>query len=397
MATPSTSYTVIGAAESTDNVSSSRGVRDVGKRIAYVDEDLAPLTAILMKAKNGSDTGTSKKREWIEKEFQPPQWDQVNGAATTGATTVTVDNGGRFQVNDVVKVVGTGEVLLVTGISSNDLTVTRSVGDSSGTGAATIGDNADVLIIGNAVPQGAAVGTPTSWDEAYVHNFMQVFRTPFGTTGTEAVVENYTGPDRPRLRKEMAGKHRLKLEKSLLFGERSGQLNGSTNTPQYTAGGFLYYATSNAKTSIGTLTEPEFEDGAEDVFQATGGSSSRLLVASPLWCSVVDQLAGARIQTVPKEDTFGVAIRRWVTAHGDFNIIKHPLLINGINATGYAGHALIMDPKKIKYVPLRSRDTKLLTDRQNPGDDKWTDEYLTECTFQIENPAYHAVWSGLTG
>lgn len=400
MATPSTSYTVIGAAESTDNISSSRGVRDVGKGIAYVDEDIAPLTAILMKSKNGNRAarvGKSKKVEWIEKEFLRPMWDQVNGAITTGETALVVDNGSRFRANDVVQVRITGEILLVTAVSTNTLTVVRSVGDSSGTGAATIADNSDLMILGNAVPQGAAVGTPNSWDEAYVFNYTQIFRTPFGFTNTELAVENYTGDDLSVRQKEMAGNHRVDIEKSLLWGERSGQLNASTNTPQYTAGGLDYYLTANIKSSVGTLTEPEVADEAEDVFQATGGSSSRLWVMSPFTATVVDLLAGARIQTVPKEDTFGVAIRQWVTSHGTFNMITHPLLTNGVNGEGYGGSSYIVDPKKLKYVSLSGRDTKLLTNRQNPGDDKRVDEYLTECTFQIENPAYHGVITGVTG
>lgn len=385
--------------ESSLNVSTSRAVRDVGKGIAYVDPDEAPLTVILMKAKNGTRTATNKKVEWIEKNMYPELGDQINEAAgyTAGDTTITVDNGERFAVGDLVKVMRTEEVLYVTAISSDDLTVTRSVGDASGTAAAAMVDNDDVLIIGNAQEEGASVGTPKSHDETYVHNFLQIFRTPFGTTGSEAEIENYTGPDRPRLRREKAREHRRLMERALLFGERSGNLGGGNNDPAYAAGGLLYYLTSNNKTSVGTLTEAEIEDWAEDVFQRTGTSNSRLWVAGPKTITIVDLLASARLKTVPKEDTFGVSIKQFVTGHGTFNIVKHRELVDGANGDGFEGLSFALDMSKIKYVHLRNRDTKLLTDRQAPGDDKWTDEYLTEASFQIENPVNHGTLEGVTG
>lgn len=385
--------------ESTLNVSTSRAVRDVGKGIAYVDPDSAPLTVILMKAKNGTRVASNNKVEWVEKNMYPELTDQVNNGAgyTAGDTSIVVDNGARFNTGDLVKVGRTEEVLYVTSISTNTLTVTRSAGDASGTAAAALVDNDDLFIIGNSQKQGASVLTPKSHDESYVYNWCQIFRTPFGTTNTEANMENYTGPDRPRLRKEKAAEHRLLMEKALLFGERSDNLGGGNDTPAYAAGGLLYFCTSNNKTSVGTLTEPEIEDWTEDLFQKTGGSDSRLWVAGPKTVSIVNLLASSRIQVVPKEDTFGVTIKQYVTGHGTLNIVKHRLLVDGTNGDGFEGLSFGIDPSRIKYAHLRNRDTKLETDRQAPGDDKWTDEYITEATFQIENPAYHGTLEGVTG
>lgn len=390
------SYTQITAAESTANVPSSRGVRDVGKGIAYVNSDQNPLIALTRNAKGQTRKATNRKVEWIEKEMLPPRWDQVNGAATTGETSVTVDNGGYFTAGDIVRVVPTGELLFVSSVSSNTLTVTRSFGDSDGTAAATISDNSDLLILGNAIAEGAAVGTPKSHQEVYKYNFTQIFRTEFGATGTEAVTLNYTGNDRLRMAKEAAIEHAVDIERVFLFGERNED-TGTTASPRRSAGGLEYFLTSNLKDASGTLTEPEIEDWVQDLFQQTGGSSKRLLLASPKTCSVIDQLAAGRLQTVPKEDTFGVAIKNWTTAHGDLMIVKHPLLTNGAGGTGYAGYNFAIEPSRLKYVYMDGRDTKLLKDRQAPGDDKFVDEYLTECSFEIHNDPYHGVLYGVTG
>lgn len=67
----------------------------------------------------------------------------LNGAINNSVTTVNVDDGTRFRVGMTVSVEGSDEVMLVTAISSNALTVTRGFG---GTTAAAAADNARLLV-----------------------------------------------------------------------------------------------------------------------------------------------------------------------------------------------------------------------------------------------------------
>jgi hypothetical protein len=260
-------------------------------------------------------------------------------------------------------------------------------------------DNDDLQIIGQAYAEGATAGTEKQHMETYVYNYTQIFRLPFGVTGSQDASENYTGKDRPRLRSEFAVMHKIDIERQGLFGERNLFTTGvaSTNAPLRLAGGFLYFATTNLQDASGTLTESELETFAQTTFAHTASGNTRVLFASPLLVSVIDQLAAGRLQIVPREKTFGVAIKEWVTAHGTFLIAKHRLLENGANGSGYAGYGLAVDPKKIGYVYLRGRDTKLKMDIQANDADKWTDEYFTECSWEIKNPGVHAVLYGVTG
>jgi hypothetical protein len=389
--------TFVTAAESTHNTTSSRAVRDVADRIAYLDPNAAPLTLILQKARKKSVSNS--KFEWIEKELQN-RWDQVNGAHTSGDTTVAVDNGEYFRAGDLVKVSTTHEVMLVTSVSGDDLTVVRSVGDADGTAAAAIGDNADIVIIGTAHPEGGSLSAVKSHVESYPYNYTQIHKTSFSVTGSEDQSENYTGKDRPRLRAEMAIQHKLDLERSAIFGERALSTSGgdSTNQPRRFSGGLLYYLNKNIKSSVGTLTEPELEDWLQDVFHHTASGDSRLLLAAPLICSVFDQFGMGRIQVAPKEKTFGVAIREFVTTHGTLNIVKHRLLESGVSGTvGYGGLARGGDPNQHMDRPVGHRDTKLLFDIGTPGDDSVTDEYMTEVGWQVELPKVHGWLKGVTG
>lgn len=69
--------------------------------------------------------------------------DTVNGAILAAAVTLVVDDGSNFRVGMQISIAGSDEVMLVTAVSTNDLTVTRGFG---GTTAADIADDAVVTI-----------------------------------------------------------------------------------------------------------------------------------------------------------------------------------------------------------------------------------------------------------
>lgn len=374
--------------ESTENIPSSRRVRDVADTIQYLDPNENPF--VLLSKASGKRTATNSKFEWIEKEL-PTKSTRVDTTTGTG-TTVQVDDASIFFVNDVVQVLRTTELMRVTAVSSPNLTVERGVGSVA---TAALADNDDLLIIGTSNAEGGSLGVPRSVQETYPYNYTQIFKLPIGTTGTESVSENYGGRDQPRLRKEAGVYHMMEIERSFLYGQRNIDTTSTANPVRY-SGGFTYWVTTNLQSASGTLTEPEMETFTQTIFQATGAGNTRVLFAAPGVVSIIDQLAAGRLQTVPSDKTFGIEVLTWLTSHGRFNIVKHRLLENGPGGTGYGGFALAVDPKKVQYVPLRERDTKLRMDVGTPGDDSWTDEYMTECGFQISNQKVHGILYSVT-
>lgn len=394
--------TVIRAPESSANVPSERGVRDVSRRIAYLDPDVAPLTLVLSRARSKS---TSRdKFEWIEKDL-PARWDAVNDATPpdNNDTDIIVDNSEYFSAGDLVRVVRTGEIIRVVSVTTatDTLTVVRAV-DGDGVTGSAMADDDELLIIGNAFAEGTVSQVAKSHAEAYLYNYTQIVKTAFEVTGTEMQLENYTGPDRPRLRAEKAIEHKIDLERTALFGERNrfttGDSDATTNNPRRYTGGFFYFVTTNATNANGVLTEPELESFCQTLFQHTASGDTRLLMCSPLVISVLDQLAASRIQVAPRESTFGLAVKTWVTGHGTLNIVKHRLLEAGpIAGLGYGGHAIAVDLNKANYRPLRGRDTQLQTNIQANDLDGVKDQYLTEMGWQWESEKVHGYLYGVTG
>lgn len=389
--------TVIRARESTENTPANRRIRDVSKKIHDLDPNAAPFTLLLAKSKKAQCA--EPKFEWIEKELAA-KWSQANGASAAGAPTVIVDHARYFSVGDVVNVPRTGLKFRVTGVNvdTNTLTIIRGVGTTTDVG---ILDNDDLQIVGNAYAEGSPVGLEKSHVEAFLYNYVQIFRHVFGVTGTQDATIGYMGKDRNRLRADKAIEHKIDIERAALFGERAIDTLSVNNPRRYT-GGAMFFLQDNVKDAGGLLTAPEIWDWLQDVYQHTGGSGdSRVLLAAPKILTVIDQFAlttgNSQLNLVPRDQTFGISVRNWLTSHGTFNIVKHRLLENGLGGAGYGGHALLLDPANWYYRHLPGRDTRLRTDVQNPGDDAWTDEYMTECGFQVTLSKTQGMLKGVTG
>lgn len=390
--------TVIRARESTENVPAARRIKDVSRKIHKLDPDAAPFTLLLQLAK--SEECAEPQFHWIEEELAA-KWSQVNAGAgyASGITAIVVDHARYFSVGDIVNVVRTGEKMRVTAVdtTTNTLTVVRGVGS---TVAAAMLDNDDLQIIGNAYAEGSPLGLEKSNIEAYLYNYVQIFRHVYGETGTQAATTGYTGKTRPRLRARKSIEHKMDIERSALFGERAIDTTNPNNPRRYT-GGALYYITDNVLDAGGALTAAEVWTWLQGVFQhLTEGGDSRTLFASPLIVTVMDQFAlttgNVQVNWAPRDKTFGLSVKQWSTSHGGFSIIKHRLLDNGLGGSGYGGHGLLLDPSQWGYRHLPGRNTQLRVDVGNPGDDGYSDEFLTECGWKVSLSKSQGVLKGVT-
>lgn len=369
----------------TGNINQSRLVVDMAEKIAYLQPDAAPLTVILKRAKKR--VVQNPKFEWMEQELGA-RWDKVSNATgyTATNTAINVVNGSYFTVGDLVKVPRTGEVMRVTAINGNTLTVVRGYGS---TAAAALNDADDLLIIGNANAEGSGARNPNIADVTNVYNYTQIFKTTIAVTNTMKATKVYGETELARQRKLKGIEHLVDMERAFLFGEK--KLDASGSQPIRTTAGVLSFLTENVMDAGGTLTELEFETWLEGVFKY--GSNRRLLLASPRVCTVINQFAQNKLRVVPREDTYGVSITQYVSTHGELYIVKHPLLEGAI----YGGMAIALDIDNVYYCPLEGRDTKLETNIQNNDEDVQKDQYITEAGIMVQLPKTHGILKDVTG
>jgi hypothetical protein len=127
---------------------------------------------------------TSTHHEWLEDELLPNK-DAVNDSTFTDPATDTdfvVDNGSRFRVGDQIQVEGSEELMFVTAISTNTLTVIRGY---AGTTAEDLADNQVINILGNAGLEGADKPTARFSNRTRCGNYTQIFTALVEVSGTD--------------------------------------------------------------------------------------------------------------------------------------------------------------------------------------------------------------------
>ncbi len=93
-----------------------------------------------------------------------------------------VDHGSRFRIGDQIQVEGSEELMLVTNVNSNTLTVVRGY---AGTTAEALADNQVINILGNAALEGADKPSTRFTSRTRRGNYTQIFTAAVEVSGTD--------------------------------------------------------------------------------------------------------------------------------------------------------------------------------------------------------------------
>lgn len=384
-----------------------------------------------------------------------PATDITDGATTDAAAqtwvvgsirAVRVDSTASLRIGHVIRIrnvtLSSGTIDLfgvITLIDTPDLKI--NVRSLTTTGAATVTEAGattnvgnEVLIVGSAFSQGATALTPDNASPYNIPlqftNFAQIFRTPFEITGTAlktAVKYDDTGAYKDQA-KEASVYHMIEMEKAFLFGTKAqltsatgGALitpGGTVSTIRNTTGGVLHhlarweagdYGTVTAAAdadddkriivnSGGTINEKTFNTYLERVFRVTNNTANeKLVLCGSGFLSVVNQLykdKSTLTADLPLTDTYGMNVVKHTCPFGTLYYKTHPLFSQN-PVLRY--NAMILDIQNIKYRYMQGRDTELLKNRQNNGDDFRRDEWLTEGGLELRFPESCMYLQNVTG
>ena len=121
-----------------------------------------------------------------------PNTDTINQASFTpnaqDATGITVNTGQRFKPGDQVRPGNAPEVLLVTAVAGNVLTVVRRYG---GTPASNLANGQKLTILGNAAVEGADAPPVRLSTRFRQYNYTQIFTTTVEVSGTLQAVRKH--------------------------------------------------------------------------------------------------------------------------------------------------------------------------------------------------------------
>lgn len=380
--------TVVAGQRNTSNVEQATRRLDIGSRIALLDSKQTPFLALLNKIP--SKKCISPKYQQFEDVMQA-RTDQVDGTTGTG-TSVVVDNGGRFNVEDLVLVTRTKELMRVTAISTNTLTVTRGVGGS----AVALVDNDPLYITSSAAMEGDVSKQARSDTPSIVTNYTQIFKDPVDESGTALSSDFITDQHDFDYTKEKKGKeHSSRIERAFWWGKPS---EAGTPAVRTTGGFFHFQGATNAVDAGGAWTETELWNAAPSLF--AHGSGRKLAFASNLALSVISQWAQGKAITHSGDSTYGVKITELQSPAGNLGLIHHPLFDDTAVYSGYVA-IVDMDAEIAKRFLAGGiggpRDTHFVDNIQENDRDGKKGEYRSEVGLQVGEPSRHGYVYGITG
>jgi hypothetical protein len=368
-------------------------VVDMRNEFYELDPDDSQFTSLLVKL--GTRSAVREKIEWLEDQLRPRLLTvSASAASTATAVNLTAGQGLYVAADDIIRDLSTGEMIHVTAVATDALTVERGIGAVA---AATIGATDQLYLISSAYKQGASYGTSRIVKRVLGFNYTQIHRDPFSFTGTETSIEEYGGRNPMKEQVKKLVEHKQSIEQTCFWGARNFD---AANRRGY-AGGAYEFIASNKNVSVGTLDKSTFDGQITTALQHGNLNSKALFVAPIVGKAMSGFLRDNWVRATPDESRWGVHVDAWVSGSYGTNI---PVFIkrywsnfatNG--AQGAGGAAFLIDMDYVRYAPLRDRDTALLLKRQAPGDDLDSREYLTEATLEFAQESCHALWTGITG
>lgn len=286
--------------------------RMVSDRIIMTEPVKIALIAALGLGNEGKFSfvnGPGRMYEWLQDTYADVV-DAVNTTALTSdstLTSITVDNGALFHVGDVIQI--TNELMWVSAISSNVLTVTRHFGGTQSTQA----NDAAVYIRTNARLEGADASDSPFTEATSAYNYSQIFQHTIEVSRTDARLPMYgiaNVVDR-EIDKHMEDLL-MHLARTPYYGQRKV---GSSSTPR-SFGGFDTFISTNLTTlsSSPALLEKNVQDSLQLCFD--GGGNPSLLVCNSWAKRKIADWYAPYVKTEIDEKRGGVTIENIVSPLG---------------------------------------------------------------------------------
>lgn len=322
-----------------------------------------------------------------------------------------------------------------TGNSYVTVILTSAVANALNTAAA---NDIDVFIVSSAAAEGDRSKTGFRTLPIEVYNYTQIFRHAFNFTrnALKMGLKFDSSGTYKTTAKTNSLKHMKALEYAFLFGDRSSfaatTADGDT-TVRRTLGGLRWFLqqwelgntdnggqfnyrangaditgdawdSSDEKRILdfkgATISGEEFEDRIiQNAFRFTNDESyEKLCLCGQKFLTEFNKYAkNASLKVTDlhsKEDTFGMKVTSWETAHGVLHFKSHPLLAQ---TDVHNSSAFILDMGEMQYTPFADSDTTLLKNRQPNDYDGRKDEWLTEAGLELRYPENHMFLDRLGG
>ena len=345
-------------------------VDDVSDLVGLISPFDTPLLDVI-----GSPRYSAKstRHEWFEDQLNPNFSAINNGAGyDDGATSWVVDDGSVFRVGDIIRPEGSDEVLQVTAISTNTLTVTRAYGGST---AAAVVDNQTVNVIGHAALEGEDAAASTHRSRVRKTNYTQIFTESVTISGSmdavglHAVEREFDYQVIQRLRELMRS-----LEQTVICGFKAAVNAQGSASVRRTMGGLLQFITGVVDdNSAAALDEATLNASLRNVWDKGGRPTA--IVCNGFQKRKISSF----IQSNRRYEPESAALRNVVDVYeSDFGV-QRVILSRWVPSD----KILLLDLDKLQVMPLQGRSF-FVKPLAESGDFRKA-QLIGEYTLEIQN------------
>jgi hypothetical protein len=312
----------------------------------------------------------------------------------TDATAVTVANGSRFRVGDQVRPGNAREVMFVSAVAGNVLTVVRRYG---GTAASALSNGLRLTILGNAALEGDDRPDARFTSRVRRRNYTQIFTAGVEVSGSMMAGRSLAVADELDYQKQQRMRELLRdLENCVINGVQPTANPQGSASVRRTMNGVLPALVTNAFTpgagaipaggGAGTdLNEAVLNAALRTIWESSSGRVDTIVVNGTLKRRINQFLSAAR--QFGAEDT---SLRDVVSVYeSDFGVARVVL-----SRWMPSDTLLMLDSSRVEVLPLagRSFHYKPLA----ATGDREQGQVIGEYTLELRNEAAHGVIRGLT-
>ncbi|MHC5059712.1 MAG: SU10 major capsid protein [Planctomycetota bacterium] len=335
---------------------------------------------------------TSTHHEWLEDELLPNKdsIDDQSISTPSSETSFDVANGSRFQVGDQIQVEGSEELMLVTVVSTDTLTVVRGY---AGTTAENLVDGQVINILGNAALEGSDKPAARFTNRTRYGNYTQIFTAAVEVSGTDIAAGQLGLSDEMDYQKQERLRELIRdLENTVLNGGQPASNPQGSSTARRTMKGVVQslatnvFATGDSGFPSGTdLDEDKINYVLRNIWENSSGNVDLIVVGGFQKRKVNSFLIASRSYEAA-ETTYRDMVSVYESDFGVCRIITTRWMPQDA--------ALLVDSSRVNVLPLagRSFHFKALA---SSGDYE-CGELIGEYTLELKNEAAHGLIRGLS-
>jgi len=371
-----------------------------GTTLGELAEDVADLigiispyeTPLLDALGDPLRAATSTHHEWLEDELLPNK-DSIDDQSISSPSTETdfdVANGGRFRVGDQIQVEGSKELMLVTAVSSDTLTVVRGYGDTT---AEDLVDGQVINILGNAALEGSDKPSARFTNRSRCGNYTQIFAATVEVSGTDMAANQLGLSDEMDYQKQERLRELIRdLENTVVNGGQPASDPQGSGSVRRTMKGIIQnlstnvFSTGDSGFPSGTgLDETKVNYVLRNIWENSNGNVD-LIVVGGFQKRKINSFLSASRSFGASETTYRDMVSVYESDFGVCRIITTRWMPQDA--------ALLLDSSRVGVLPLAGRSFHFKP-LASSGDYE-CGELIGEYTLELKNEAAHGLIRGLS-